>query len=49
MVGQHIDAPSNNFVLKIATLHKIYYRTYQRRKAYALVAAMAPSETAVTT
>ena len=49
MVGQHIDAPSNHFVLKIATLHKIYYRTYLRRNAYALVAAMAPSETAVTT
>ena len=34
---------------KISTLHKIYYRTYPRKKAYALVAAMAPSETAVTT
>lgn len=33
----------------ITTLHKIYYRTHPRKKAYALVAAMAPSETAVTT
>mgnify|MGYP002617109772 CR=1 FL=1 len=38
-----------NHELNKTTLHKIYYRTYARKKVYALVAAIAPSETAVTT
>ena len=35
-------------LFKTTTLHKIYYRTYQRRKAYALVAAMSEIASSVT-